>query len=201
MIATAMTAEEFANVRLDLPEAGRWHELHDGKPVLLDAPDDQHGNVVMNISRAFATWLQSQEADVCGYACHEVGLHVGSGPDTVLVPAMSYFDEGERFSQSDRVIADQQPRLVIDIASSNDRRQLMRERTLLYHHHGVEMIWIPDPFKREIQVLQRAQHTLALGERQKLSGGSVLPGFEIPVPEVFAQPTWWTSAPTESTGL
>jgi len=193
MIATAMTAEEFVTARTKLPEAGRWHELHDGKPVLLDAPDDHHGNVVMNLSRALATWLQEQdrEEEFRGYACHEVGLHVRSGPDTVLAPAISYFDEGDRFRQSDRIIADLRPRLVVDVASSNDRRQLMRERTLMYHRHGIEMIWIPDPFKLEVQVLQRRSHTLALGKRQTLDGGPVLPGFKLSVQELFAQPPWW----------
>ena len=192
MITGLMTANEFGDTRHTLPDGGRWHELHTGHPVLLEAPDDLHGTVVLNLSRAFADWFREQPSDSRGYASHEVGLHVATCPDTVLVPAVSYFDVGKRFSQSDLVIADVVPRLVVDVASSNDRRRQMRERSLLYLKHGVEMVWIPDPFKREVQVMQRGSHTLALGLRQKLTGHTVLPNFSITVTDVFVQPDWWT---------
>ena len=191
MITGMMTAGEFAENRHTMAEGGRWHELHAGRPQLLEAPDDDHGNVVLNLSRALAEWFNVQNRELCGYAAHDVGLLVGIGPDTVLMPALSYFDEGEQFGQSDRVIANLVPRLVVDIASSNDRRQLMRERTLMYLNHGVECAWIPDPSKREVQVLQRGTHTLALGERQSLTNENLLPGFELSVRDLFAQPSWW----------
>lgn len=194
-----MTAAEFAEQRINLPEGGRWHELHAGLPVLLEAPDDSHGTIVMNLSRELARWLQSRSAAARGYACHDVGLHVSSDPDTVYVPAVSYFDSGPLFSQTDRVVATQVPRLVIDVAGSNDRRRDMRFRSEAILDLGVELLWIPDPFKKEIQILQRRHPTMALGTRQTLEGGAVLPGFQMAITQVFAQPDWWTSsAPRKS---
>lgn len=186
-----MTAGQFAETRYEMPEGGRWHELHAGRPQLMEAPNDEHGTVVLNLSRALAEWFKTRNSDICGYAAHDVGLLVGIDPDTVLMPALSYFDEGERFGQSDLVIANVVPRLVVDISSSNDRRQLMRERTLMYLNHGVESVWLPDPSKREVQVLERGSHTLALGERQSLANENLLPGFELSVQDLFAQPSWW----------
>ncbi len=196
MITGMMTAEEFAETRHTMPEGGRWHELHSGQPCLLEAPDDEHGTVVLNLSRALAKWLQDQPPEFNGYAAHDVGLLVDTGPDTVLIPSISFFDQGERFGQSDRQIASLLPRLVVDVASSNDRRQLMRERTLMFLKHGVDVVWIPDPFKREVQVLSRSSHTQALGERQMISGDSTLPGFQMSVADVFAQPDWWKKPPS-----
>lgn len=193
MITGLMTAGEFTQSRHTLPEGGRWHELHAGRPVLLEAPNDEHGTVVLNLSRALAEWFGQQSTDHGGYAAHDLGLLVETAPDTVLMPSISYFDEGERFGQSDLLIAELLPRLVIDVASSNDRRELMRERTLMFLNHGVQCVWIPDPFKREIQVLERGTHTQALGERNTLQGGEVLPGFELSVEAIFAQPAWWKS--------
>ena len=192
MITGLMTISEFAEARNSMPEGGRWHELHAGRPHLLEAPDDEHGTVVLNLSRAIAEWFRDQPRESSGYASHDLGLHLESAPDTVLFPALSFFDDGERFGQSDLLIATLVPRLVIDVASTTDRRQLMRERTLLYLKHGVDVVWVPDPMNREIQVLERGSHTLALGERQTLGGGSVLPDFEMSVVDIFAQPSWWT---------
>ncbi len=188
-----MTADEFADRRPGLPEGGRWHELHAGRAVLLEAPDDSYGTIVMNLSREIAKWLHSSSKPARGYACHEVGLHVKKNPDTVYVPAISYFDGGAMFEQTDQVIATKVPRLVVDIASSNDRRRAMRERTIACMALGVELIWIPDPFKQEIQVIQKNGPTLALGNRQVLEGSRVLPGFSVEVSTIFAQPSWWTS--------
>ncbi|MCH2201829.1 MAG: Uma2 family endonuclease [Fuerstiella sp.] len=191
MITGLMTAQEFVETRHTFPEGGRWHELHSGRPVLLESPNDEHGTVVLNLSRAMARWFSSQTAEFSGYAAHDVGIHVETAPDTVLMPPVSYFDKGNRFGQSDLLIATLVPKLVVEIASSNDRRQLVRERTLMFLNHGVECVWITDPFKREVQILERGAHTLVLGDHQTLDGGDQLPGFELTVAELFTQPDWW----------
>jgi Uma2 family endonuclease len=188
-----ITAEHFAAQKATLPEGGRWHELHEGRPVLLEAPDDRHGNIVMNLSRQLAIWFRNRGRTQSGYAVHELGLHVRKNPDTVYVPAISYFDNGPLFSQTDLPIATQIPRLVVDVASSNDRRREMQFRTAAFINLGIDVVWVIDPFKKEIQVLRRSLHTLALGARQTLDGGQLLPDFQIPVSDVFAEPTWWTS--------
>lgn len=161
---STLSAQDFAELKYSLPEAGRWHELHDGQTVLLSAPDDLHGTIVLNISRALAEWFRTQPPQTRGYACHDLGLHVHSEPDTVYVPAMSIFREGKPFSQFDNVIATEIPRIVIDVASSHDRRSDMRLRTTAYLKHGVECVWVPDPFKKEIQVIRRAQPYPVAGE-------------------------------------
>lgn len=199
MSGAPITAAEFAATRQDLPEAGRWHELHDGMPVLLSAPDDVHGTIVMNLSKALALWLQTQPVGSRSYACPGIAVQVKANPDTVYVPAISIFQGGIPFSQFDSALATEVPRVVIDVASSNDRRTDMRLRTTAYMKHGVEMVWIPDPFKKEVQVIRRNAHTLALGKWQALEGSTVLPGFRIAVEEVFAQPKWWNGELPEFT--
>ncbi len=198
-----LTAEQFAATKHELPEGGRWQELHDGQPVLMEAPDDLHGTTVLNLSRAFASWLQTsaQASDsrqvATGYACHEIGLKVTTSPDSVYCPAISYFDTGAAFAESDKIIADIVPRLVIEVASTHDRRTELRRRTLAYMDLGVELIWIPDPVKKELQVIKQNAETLALGDRQTLRGDDTLPGFEIDVAAVFKQPEWWGTGRTQ----
>ena len=145
---SVLSAQDFAELKYSLPEAGRWHELHDGQTVLLSAPDDIHGTIVLNLSRALAEWFRKQPRQARGYACHDLGLHVHSEPDTVYVPAMSIFREGKPFGQFDNVIATEIPRIVIDVASSHDRRRDMRLRTTAYMKYGVECVWVINPETR-----------------------------------------------------
>jgi len=192
MIANSrMTAEEFAKSKPELPEAGRWHELHEGRPVVMQPPDDSHGTAVFNLTRALAEWFQSRQEQKIGYACHEIGLHVSRDPDTVYCPAICFFSTGQQFSQTDNAVASEVPALVVDVASANDRRSEMRRRTLGYLALGVETVWVPDPSKKEIQVIDQNQQTVALGQWQTLEGSTVLPSFSIAVKQVFAQPKWW----------
>jgi Uma2 family endonuclease len=193
-----LSARDFAELKYSLPEAGRWHELHDGQTVVLSAPDDVHGTIVLNLSRALAEWFKNQPPPTRGYACHDLGLHVQSEPDTVYVPAMSIFREGKPFGQSDNIIATEIPRIVIDVASSNDRRCDMRLRTTAYMKLGVECIWVPDPFKKEVQIIRRSGHTSSLGKWQTLDVGDLLPGFTMSVESVFVQPKWWNATLPDS---
>lgn len=189
--SSKMTGMDFEASRPDLPEAGRWHELHEGRLVLLSAPEEIHGTIVLNLSRLLAVWLQSRPPGQRGYACHGLGLHVERDPDTLYFPAISLFLGNSSFLQADRVVASAVPDLVIDIASTNDRRAEMRRRTTAYLQHGIRSIWVPDPFKKEVQVIQKGAHTLALGHWQILDGNPLLPGFSAPVEQLFAQPKWW----------
>lgn len=184
-----MTADQFTANRHQLPDGGRWHELHDGRPVMLESPDDSHGTAVLNIAKALARWFQNNVQQQVGYACADLGLKVSN--NTVFFPALCYFDQGNQFQESDNLVAQSCPRLVIDVASSVDRRREMRLRTLAYQKMGVEMIWVPDPMKKEVLILPQSGPTLCLGERQSIQGGDILPDFEMTVPSVFAQPEWW----------
>lgn len=184
-----MTADEFLQGRHELPDQGRWHELHDGRPVLLEAPDDGHGTTVLNIARALARWFQARTEQKVGYACADLGVKVSD--QTVYFPSLCFFDEGRQFEESDNVIAARCPKLVIDVASSVDRRREMRIKTVAYQRLGVDTIWVPDPVKKEVLILSSNEPTLCLGERQTIDGGAVLPNFSLPVPDVFAQPEWW----------
>ena len=186
-----ITADRFADQKLDLPEAGRWHELHEGIPTVMEPPDDDHGNAVLNLSRALADWFQQLEAEAVGYACHEIGLKTEEDPDTVLFPAITVFRAGNRFQQSDNIIATHIPDVVIDIASTNDRRRDMRRRTLGYIGAGAKSVWVPDPMKKEVQIIVPGAHTLALAGKQLVESQHILPGFQISCTEVFAQPEWW----------
>ena len=186
-----LTVEEFTHRKPELPDGGRWHELHEGLPVMMEPPDDHHGNAVLNLSRALAEWFQAREEQAVGYACHEIGLTVSRDPDTVYFPAISFFDSGRQFEQSDNTIATVVPSMVVELASANDRRREMRIRTLAYMHLGVRSVWVADTMKKEVQIIGKGSHTLALAGQQKVQCSDVLPGFEISVADVFQQPEWW----------
>lgn len=185
-----LTAEQFAERRYDLPEGGRWTELVEGQIVVLDPPDEAHGTTVLNLSKALAAWFQ-RAGEQSAYTCFELGLIVSREPDTVRCPPISCFTQGERFAELENVVTATRPDLVVEVTSTNRRRRTIGGRVEEYQTWGVGTIWVADPTEREIHVFGRDRSNRQLAEDQVLSGEPVLPGFEVPVGDVFAAPEWW----------
>lgn len=186
--SASMTAEQFAERQHELEDGGRWLELIAGRVVVLQPPDEAHGNVVRNLSKALAESLrQSGE----GYACFELGLLVTRGPDTVRRPPICCYVSGEMFAESDKAVTEARPELVIEIASTSDRRKEMEERVREYLDWGVRMVWVIDPIGRRVHTFQPKHATKLQGEAESLIGYPVLSGFRIRIGDLFADPEWW----------
>lgn len=193
MTTELLTAEQFAASRDDLPDGGRWTELVGGKVVALSPPEDQHGRALLNLSQMLADHAQRglQQSEPQGYAYFELGLIVRRNPDTVRCPAASYFVGGAAFEESDKLVTETRPRLVIEIASSNDRRRDMAERVQTYLDWGVELVWVIDPHARQVHVFQKDRRPQVLAAHQTLAGSGPLAGFKTSVGDIFKEPKWW----------
>lgn len=185
------TAEQFAERRHELPEGGRWTELVEGRLLRLEPPDDIHGNVVLNLSRALAGYFQERTDDTPGYACFELGLLVSRSPDTVRFPAACCYLEGEQFAEADKIYSDVSPAVVIEIASTNERRRNMQQRIEAWHAACVEEVWVIDTIEKIVYTFPRRGVAGEYSEEETVRGEPLLPGLELPVAGLFAPPEWW----------
>jgi len=183
-----LTATQYAEQKLDLPENGRWTELVAGQIVTYSPPDDEHGNIVRNLLLAFSKFAHQTQR---GYACFDIGLIVRRLPDTVRCPPACFFLEGERFSELDNLIATTRPTVVVEIASTNDRRTRMDRRVEEYLEAGIPLVWVIDPHEKQVHVFEPGRISKRYGENRTLYGGSAFEGFETPIASLFALPEWW----------
>lgn len=186
---STMSLEQFEERLLD---GERWVELINGRFLQLSPPDDSHGDVVRNLARSLAAFLKKSPAV---YACFELPLIVQREPPTVRSPAVSCFrsQTGGRFVETDKVMTDTKPLLVIEVASSNERREAMSDRVRAYLDWGVDAVWVVDPVTRHVHQFHGRGFEQMLKEPQVLLGQSVLPGFAIPVSDLFRHPDWMTT--------
>ncbi len=188
MIQRMMSAIEFAEQRAELPDAGQWAELIRGVPVVLQPPDLDHGTIILNLSKALATYVQSQSQ---GYACFDLGLQVEHKPDTVFFPAICYFKTGLRFAEYDNDFTLNVPELVVELVTTSDRRQNINERTRLYIDRGTRAVWIVDSVNRHVHVVEKGNPAAKrVVESETLKGNPILDGFEIAVKNLFKDPDW-----------
>lgn len=183
-----MTASEFAAHRHELPDGGRWTELVAGETKSLHPPDDKHGDVVLNLSKAIAGSLHPSDAASVYF---EIGVLTSRSPDTIRFPAMSVFTTGDRFAGIDAVYSSEVPALVVEVASTNDRRRSVAERVYEYHRAGVASVWVADPQSGTVTVLRRNAPPVTFREEERLSDFALLPRFEVQTKDLFAIPDWW----------
>jgi Uma2 family endonuclease len=187
MNSEPMTVEQFVATREELPDGGRWTELVAGKPAILTPPTVEHGTAVLNLSKALAEHVQKEQG---GYACFDLGLVIARNPDTVYFPAASFFTGGHLFAEADKVVTETCPSLVIEVASTNDRRRGMEHRVTSWLDWGVRLVWVLDPQAKQVQVLEKGRAGQRLSEHQSLFGGMVLSGFKTNVGDLFKEPGW-----------
>ena len=80
------------------------------------------------------------------------------------------------------------PDLAVEIKSPDDTVKEMREKAAYYLAHGVRLVWLVYPHKRLVEVYRPDADVEILAVGDVLTGGEVLPGFSIPVADVFADP-------------
>ncbi len=77
------------------------------------------------------------------------------------------------------------PELVIKVISPNDEAADVNAKVREYLGAGVLLVWVIYPDSRSIDVYRASAHNSQLAEGDELSGEDVVPGFSMPVRDVF----------------
>ena len=77
------------------------------------------------------------------------------------------------------------PDLVIEVASPGDSVRALYDKAHMWLRHGVRLVWVADPDTRTVDVYRQDGPVITMTEDDVLDGAPVLPGFTLPVREVF----------------
>lgn len=81
------------------------------------------------------------------------------------------------------------PDLAVEVLSPSNTRQEMQRKLKDYFAAGVRLVWYIDPAALTAQAYTSPTAKKTLRENQALDGTDVLPGFSLPLRELFAEPT------------
>lgn len=79
------------------------------------------------------------------------------------------------------------PNLAAEVLSKGNTRKEMEIKRKEYFEAGVELVWEIDPKKRTVAVYTSPLELTTLGIDDTLDGGAVLPGFKLPLNELFGE--------------
>ena len=79
------------------------------------------------------------------------------------------------------------PSIAVEVLSESNTRGEMERKRREYFKAGVEVVWIVDPESRTVDVYTSLQKLITLTEMDTLDGGAVLPGFTLPLRDLFSE--------------
>ena len=80
------------------------------------------------------------------------------------------------------------PDLAVEVISRGNTRQEMDRKLSDYFAAGVRLVWYVYPATSEVRVYASADKYVTLTAQETLEGGDVLPGFQLRLATLFAQP-------------
>jgi len=179
-----LTAEDLEG----LPERpGVRYELHEGKLVEMPGAGALHNLIVGLVYRLLFAFVSQKRLGLV--FCDGAAFVLRRNPDTVRIPDVSVV-------RRERVPAGGIPEgfwpgapdLAVEIVSPHDRAEEVHERVRDYLGAGVRLVWVLWPKSRTVTVYWPDGTARELGPDEKLTGGDVLPGFEVSVSELFLVP-------------
>ena len=114
------------------------------------------------------------------------GVLIQRNPDTVREPDI-YFVSAERLPSEDQAegYLEVIPDLVVEIISPSDTQREVNDKTLMWLSHGVLVVVEVYPAERAVMVHSPGVPAVTLTDDEVLDGGDVLPGFTLPLSEIF----------------
>jgi Uma2 family endonuclease len=79
------------------------------------------------------------------------------------------------------------PDLAVEILSESNTRGEMERMLLDYFKSGTALVWLIDPDRRTAEIHSSDGEEIHLDESGVLDGGNVLPGFRLPLAELFVK--------------
>jgi len=77
------------------------------------------------------------------------------------------------------------PDFVVELRSPSDRLSELQEKMLEYIDNGTHLGWLIDPSDKRVYLYRAGQSVEVLDDPALLSGDPVLPGFTLPVHELW----------------
>ena len=177
----AVTAGEL----LMMPQDGLRYELVKGELRKMPLAGDEHGDIAATLLLMLGQHVRSNDLGKV-YAA-ETGFKLAHDPDTVRAPDVA-FVRRELVEKTGRLkqFREGAPDLAAEVVSPSDSYSMVLEKTFDWLAAGARMVLVVDPDRRTVTVYRSLEEFRILTDKDTLDGGDVVPGWKLPVAELFA---------------
>ena len=172
---TLVSLDEFAR----LPDEPGKQELSDGEVIIVPPAKLVHNNLCRRLYDALhASLAASGVGEVRFEAGFQLGPHTVRQPDVAVVLGHPNASEAGWLQGA--------PDIAIEVLSPGNSAEDIELKISQYLAAGAKSVWIVSPKARQVRVCRADGTQALLREPQSLTGESVLPGFVLPLAELFA---------------
>ena len=171
-----ITADEL----LAMGDIGRC-ELIYGELVMMSPAGLEHGVVAMRIGRLLSDFVDTHDLGVVVAA--ETGFKVESNPDLVRAPDAAFIAKHRLAGGIPKAYFEGVPDLAVEVASPGDSRRYIAEKVNMWLANGSAACWVAHPTLKTITVYRHGEEPVT--ETDEVSDEKLLPGFVLPLAEVF----------------
>jgi Uma2 family endonuclease len=171
-----ITAEEF----FDMGDIGRC-ELIDGEIVRMSPSGAEHGNVAMNLGAILRQFVKASGLGKVFAA--ETGFKLA--PRRVRAPDVAFVRADRLTGGVPKRFFEGPPDLAVEVVSPSDTWQEVEEKVEDWLASGTRSCWVVDPKTRLVVVYHPGGQATRFDSKAVLTDELVLPGFSVPVAEVF----------------
>lgn len=174
-----VTADEL----LHAPDDGLRRELVAGEVFVMAPAGEEHATIAAEILIELGQYVRERQL---GRVYTEAGFKIEVDPDTVLAPDVAFVCreriEEVGVGQGYRVGA---PDLAVEVVSPNDSFGAVEAKVIQWLAAGCRMVVVVNPRKRTATVYRSRSDIVVLTESEEIDGGDVVPGWRLPVREIF----------------
>ena len=183
-----ISAERFFELAGNPEYDDRSIELVEGEIIEMSKAGGLHGQITMLLSLKIANYVVDRKLGIVTSA--ETGFILERNPDgrdTVRALDIAFLSIARVPAVLPDHLVDVAPDLAVEVISPSNKATDMHRKIRQLLAAGTSLVWIVHPETRTVEVHTRSGAS-TLEEGDKLSGGDVLPGFELPVREIFPLP-------------
>ena len=172
-----LTADEL----LALPEAERG-ELIAGVMRPVSPVGKPHWRLTGRLDRRVGGFAEEHDLGEVG---PEAGFILSRDPDTVLGPDLSFVRAERLPPLAEEGFFEGPPDLAVEVLSPSNTATEVARKVALYLEAGCPLVWVVDGPRRHVHVHRPGRPPRTLGIGDALDGADVLPGFTLPLAELF----------------
>jgi Uma2 family endonuclease len=176
-----MTAEEL----LRLLDDGQRHELIAGELTTMPPSGAEHGRVAVRFTSPLSHYVATHRLGEVFAA--ETGFLLARDPDTVRAPDVAFVSR-ERVAEAGTVTGywPGAPDLAVEVILPNDLNTEVEKKVATWLAHGTRMVLVLNPRRRTVAAHRPGADMRHLTVDDTLDGEDVVPGWTVPVRELFA---------------
>ena len=174
-----LTAEHL----LEMPDDGHRYELVRGELRKMPPSGHIHARIAGRVSSKLGHFAESKKLGEVYVA--DPGFLLGRdhvrAPDAAFIRADRVTDTGDRPGFWPGA-----PDLAVEVISPRDTYSDVAEKALDWLEAGTRMVLVVDPRCRTVTVYRSASNIVVLSEDDAIDGADVVPGWRLPVREIFS---------------